>query len=65
MNKKLLLLVVTVLGIIGLCTIAPEASADKYYDNRADEWVPEQHCYRQCVSDGDGCYYMDNYPYDC
>jgi len=65
MNKKLLLLVATVLVLIGLGTIAPDAIADKYYDNRSDEWDPEQPCYRQCVADGSSCYYMDDYPYDC
>jgi hypothetical protein len=42
-----------------------QESGGTYYTNRADDYDYANHCYRQCVKDGDSCYYMNNFPYNC
>ena len=45
-----------------------EALAQNEYDwheDRADIYDEENHCYQQCVKDGDGCAYMYDFPYNC
>ncbi|QIA06557.1 hypothetical protein [Draconibacterium halophilum] len=65
MKLKSFFLATVIIGIVVLCSISPTAKAEKYYDNRDDEWDEDAQCYRQCVADGTSCYYMDDYPYDC
>jgi len=36
-----------------------------YYSNRSDYYDPNKKCYQQCVKDGDSCFYVNNYPYNC